>query len=152
MYGELKHEGIEEARRDLEARTLAHIRGDFSRLVYLASLRDYNTGEYHHEGLERRYSTKLANGAIAACHWNVFKRLVSCSMRVLVGELELYRECNAASQPEFVNVWQKLQPYQVTLPLTCSSLTMRFFAANVKTALLIIQSRLRQAGRDSLSS
>jgi hypothetical protein len=150
MHGELKHEAIEAARRDLEDRTLANIRGDFSRLIYLASLRDYNTGEYHHEGLSQRYTTKFARSALASSHWEVFRRLVLCSVQELVEELEIYRHCNASGESDFVAVWKKLQPYKLTIPLECSSLTARFFNLNVSIALEIMHSRSPLAGRNPL--
>jgi hypothetical protein len=150
MHGELKHEAIEAARRDLEDRTLANIRGDFSRLIYLASLRDYNTGEYHHEGLSQRYTTKFACSALASSHWEVFRRLVLCSVQELVEELEIYRHSNASGESDFVAIWKKLQPYKLTIPLECSSLTARFFNLNVSVALEIMHSRCPPAGRNPL--
>ncbi len=84
MHGELKHEDVEAARRDLADRTLATIRGDLARLIYLASMRDYNTGEYHHEGLAYMFTESVAGKAIAACHRDVFRRLILCSVFMLV--------------------------------------------------------------------
>src|SRR5437763_9272207 len=78
MHGELKHEDVEAARRDLAERTLSRIRGDFARLIYLASMRNYNTGEYHHEGLACMFTESIAGRAIASCHRDVFRRLVLC--------------------------------------------------------------------------
>jgi len=93
MHGELKHADVEVARRDLADRTLAKIRGDFARLIYLASMRDYNTGEYHHEGLACRFTECVAGRAIASCHRDAFRRLVLCSLKELVEQLELYAGC-----------------------------------------------------------
>jgi hypothetical protein len=148
MQGELKHEDVEAARRDLEYRTLAKIGGDFARLIYLASMRDYNTGEYHHEGLARQFSESLARKALASCHQQVFRRLVLCSVRELVEELEIYARLNEST----FRVWEKLQPYTVTVPLQCSPLTARFFALNVRVALAILRSRQRRAHPDPRSA
>ncbi len=152
MQGELKHEDIEAARRDLENRTLAKIEGDFARLIYLASMRDYNTGEYHHEGLARQFSESLARGAVACCHQEVFRRLVLCSMRELVEELEIYVRSNGAAFSQLVHVWDKLQPYTVAVPLECSPLTARFFAMNIRSALAILQSRQLRSHPDPRSA
>ena len=42
---------VQEAYEDLLQRSLSRIPCDLGRLLYLASTRDYNTGNYHHDGL-----------------------------------------------------------------------------------------------------
>ncbi len=152
MHGELKREDVEAARTDLAERTLSKIRGDFARLVYLASMRDYNTGEYHHEGLACMFTESVAGKAIASCHREVFKRLVLCSLKELVEQLELYASSNCSTSSELVRIWERLQPYRVTVPLECSPLAARFFASNIRTALAILQSRHLRAHREALSA
>ena len=59
---------FEEAVRDLQNRTLDRLDGDFAKLVYLASTRDYNTGRYAHDGLSFRFSEPVAERVLAAAH------------------------------------------------------------------------------------
>lgn len=152
MHGELKFEDVEAARRDLENRTLAKIEGDFARLIYLASMRDYNTGEYNHEGLACLFTESLARRALAASHRDVFRRLVMCPVKELVEQLEIYVRSNGSTFSDFVRVWEKLQPYTVTIPLECSPLTARFFALNIRAALAILQCRQSRAHLDPQSA
>src|ERR1035441_3235736 len=72
-------EELEHLVRDFEERTLAGMEGQFSRLVYLASLRDYNTGRYHHYGLESRYALEAVDEGLHHCHVRVFEELRSNS-------------------------------------------------------------------------
>ena len=51
---------VGQAVTDLTNRTLSRLPGDFSRLVYLASSRDYNTGQYYHDGLAFHFSESVA--------------------------------------------------------------------------------------------
>jgi|SRR5919108_47080 hypothetical protein len=152
MHGELKHEDVEAARRDFVERNLSKMRGDFARLVYLASMRNYNTGEYHHDGLACVFSESVAERAIAVCHRDVFRKVVLCSLRELVEQLEVYASSNTPGCYELVRIWEKLQPYRAIVPLECSALTARFFVSNVRTALAILQSRQLRAHREPRSA
>ena len=152
MHGELKHEDVEAARRDLVERNLSKIRGDFARLVYLASMRNYNTGEYHHDGLACVFSEGVAERAIAICHSEIFRRLVLCPLKELVEQLELYASSNCSGPSELVRIWERLQPYRATVPLECSPLAARLFVSNVMIALAILQSRHDRARPERLSA
>ena len=152
MHCELKHEHVEAARRDLANRSLSKMRGDFARLIYLASMRDYNTGEYHHEGLARMFTEDIARRAIANCHREVFERLVLLPLKGLVEQLELYAASNGSTSSELLRTWERLQPYRVTVPVECSQLAVRLFASNVKAALAILHSRQMRARRQQQSA
>ena len=138
MREKLKYEDVERARRDLQNRTLAKMPGDFARLIYLASTRDYNTGEYYHEGLAFQFGERAARSALASCHRDLFQRMVQCSVRELVEHLEVYARSTHLPSPDFLRAWDRLQPYRVTIPLDCGPLAAQFFASNVRTALAIL--------------
>jgi len=141
MHSELKHEHVEAARRDLVNRTLSKMQGDFARLIYLASMRDYNTSCYHHDGLARMFTEDIAARAIACCHREVFERLVLLPLKGLVEQLELYAASNCSTSLELVRTWERLQPYRVTVPLECSRLPARLFVSNITAALAVLQAR-----------
>ncbi len=138
MPGQLQYEDVQAAREDLQNRTLAKIPGDFARLIYLASTRDYNTGEYYHEGLALQFGERAARKALASCHRDLFQRMVRCSVKELVEHLETYVRCTRLPCSDFVRTWDRLQPYRVTIPLDCSGLAAQLFASNVRTALAIL--------------
>src|SRR5215472_15958640 len=151
MYGELKNEDVEKAHRDLD-RTLTRLEGDFARLVYLASMRDYNSGEYHHDGLACQFTEKVAGKAIESCHREAFRREALCSVKELVEQLELYAHSNCLTSSELVRIWQKLQLYRLFVPMECTPFAARFFALNIKAAVAILQSRQLRAHREPQSA
>src|SRR5450432_325181 len=105
------------AYQDLLERTLAKISCDLSRLIYLASTRDYNSGSYHHEGLSARYSAEEAVEALQNAHQEVFGRLASASLEDLVGQLEFYVQKSQEQPSDIVHAWQELEPYRVGMPM-----------------------------------
>ena len=141
MEGSLRQIELEAACQDLNMRTLAVIEGDFARLVYLASTRDYNTGEYYHDGLAWQFGEKISQAALASCHSTVFRRLVLCSFGEFVVQLETYAASTHLSCSEFVRTWSCLQPYRVVIPRDSTALTSHFFSSNIRAALGVLHCR-----------
>src|ERR1700722_13175047 len=135
---------VQEAVQDMRWKTLGKIARPLDRLIYLASMRDYNTGLYYHEGLAARFTQEIACQALAECHREVFRQLIGCSLRDLVGQVEGYMGTTHTSAAEFIAVWKGLEPYRVTVPVEADVLSAEFLFSNLKVALAILEQRLDQ--------
>ena len=136
-----KQIGIQAAIADLKKHTLPRLPGDIARLVYLASTRDYNTGKYYHEGLSHIYTQEFAARALQECHNEVFQELVRSSIEELLFQFELYVSSGCAQADEFIDFWEKAEPYRVTIPLASDPISAQLFNSNVKIALAILRHR-----------
>src|SRR5262249_26995926 len=87
---------------DIHARTLAKLPRALDRLIYLSSMRDYNTGLYYHDGLAAHFSPEVACEALADCHREAYRELVSCSLQDLVGQMEAYVEASNTRPEDFI--------------------------------------------------
>lgn len=142
---EQRNVDIEPAITDLRNRTLSRLPGDFSRLVYLASSRDCNTGQYYHDGLAFHFSQGVASKAMALCHREVFDRLVYTSLEELIEELCTYIASTDERPENFLKTWKHLESYRVTIPSECDQLEADVFVSNVKMALAILQAQQNPA-------
>jgi hypothetical protein len=143
---------LERAYDDLLRRSLSSISGDLAKLIYLASTRDYNTGKYHHDGLAARFKMDIACQALELAHRQIFYRIAARSLEELVGELDLYVNCSRQNRDEVIQVWQKLEPYRVALPVNVDVVVARLFVSNVKLALAILRQRLGRQEPRALAS
>lgn len=142
---------VQEAAEDLRHRTLSEIPRSLDRLIYLASMRDYNTGLYYHDGLASRFSQDVACEALADCHSEAFRQLVGCSVEDLVRQMEEYMDSTRTSPIDFLTAWKKLEPYRVAVPVATDPLSAQFLFSSFKIALAILESRLipHRAGPDA---
>jgi hypothetical protein len=126
---------LDAAVQDLYNRTLGPLNGDLTRLVYLSSTRDYNTGEYQHAGLADRFGSDTAQHALALCHETAFRDLLDLNLASFVGQVAAYIESTGVDRERVLDAWCRLQAYRVLIPGTCDELSADFFASNVRIAL-----------------
>src|SRR6266436_756980 len=143
---------LEPAITDLRSRTLSRLPCDFSRLVYLASSRDLSSGRYSHDGLAFHFSEIVASKAMAACHTEVFDRLLFCSLEELIEELGKYISSTEVRPGDVLRSWKHLGSYRVTIPLECDEMAAEVFLSNVKIALAILQRRHESVLQDEQSA
>lgn len=148
MQDQVKRLDVETAAADLKARTLQKLPGDMARLLYLASVRDYNSGDYFHDGLAVQFGQEVAGRALRACHAEVFKRLAFLSLERLAAELECYLTSSGLRPEDFFAAWGRIEPFRVAIPLDCDPLSSRLFCSNVRIALAVLASRLEHAPAD----
>jgi hypothetical protein len=129
---------VEDGLRDLQSRTLAKLDGDFARLIYLASTRDYNSGRYVHDGLSFRFTEVVAERVLAEAHREVFVSLALSPMKVLVAQLERYIGSGCARPDELLAAWHGLEPFRILAPEHDDPITVKLFISNVRVALAIV--------------
>src|SRR3984957_4099450 len=142
MSDKPKRMDVQDAAEDLRRRTLVQIRRPLDRLIYLASMRDYNTGVYYHDGLASRFSEEVACEALSDCHREAFRELLCSSLKALVDQLQEYMASTHTKPSDFLAAWQRLEPYRVAVPVETDSLSTELLFSNLKIALAILGGRL----------
>lgn len=126
---------------DLRDHTLSHLANKLSKLVCLASMRDYNTGRYYHDGLAHRHSAEYAADAIEACHHELFRDLLSKPLRELVDELRAYFQAAGTPSNQAEQVWEEIEPYRVLVPSGTDPVPRSLFVSNIRIALAVLRAQ-----------
>jgi hypothetical protein len=130
---------IERILTDFRTHTLAELEGGFAQLIYLSSLRDYNTGRYHHYGLETRYDPELVDRALHQCHIQVFEDLMEIPLEDQTRSLLSFFESLQEDRRRLVTTWQKLRSFQVLPPEGCHPLARKLFDNNIEIMLKVLR-------------
>jgi hypothetical protein len=139
MQPQIKRMDVEAAKLDLNQHTLARLDSDFARVIYLSSLRDFNTGEYHHHGLAHVYSEVAASRAMRACHEDWFNRLTSGPLYYFVEQIHQFIRSSPKDYQATLVVWKTLEGYHVAVPSSCDPITAELFRSNVRIAMELLK-------------
>jgi hypothetical protein len=125
--------------QDLTVSTLAKISSLYSRLAYLASLRDISTNVYDHSGLDAVYPQAAVGQALEQCHQELFERILETPLVVQEEDLRTHLRTlpngsrNAAAQ------WRRLEAYRALLPAESPEYLKELFCSNVRAILEILE-------------
>ncbi len=115
---------------------------DLSRLIFLATLRDNNSGHYYHPEVARRFSVAVADDAMLACHRQIYEQVVALALEDLVDELDAYMATVRAPKQRSIESWTKLRAYRATIPMDADPISTEIFFMKVGVAVAILEARL----------
>lgn len=124
---------------DLWRRTLSQIPTLFGRLVYLASLRDPNTGLYQHFGFAQRFSDREADKTMRRSHVNVFADWLNLSLEEQRGDLSRYLESLQGEKEMIVANWTRFPPFPGFIPAQAREGERNLFLADMKIMLELLR-------------
>src|ERR1700722_18800346 len=106
------------AAADLWKHTLSQIPTLSGRLVYLATLRDVNSGAYRHHGLAAAFGRDEAARALQESHQATFQGWLNLSLAEKNEDLREYLMALADPQEEVVEHWLRSAVYRSYVPAT----------------------------------
>ncbi len=111
---------------------------DLTRMIYLASMRDCNSGMYLHPELSHQRGVQAADGALRACHEQVFRRLLTTRLPEYVTQLQEYVRYTRGQTPTVLKTWKSLQAYRATVPVDAPATSTELYFLNVTIALEVV--------------
>lgn len=123
------------AASDLWRNTLSQIPSVLGRLVYLASLRNQNSGRYEHHGLALVFSEDEANRALKRSHSQVFREWLNYNLEQQKADLELYLSGLLDDRRTILATWMDLASYRAWVPAAARSVERRLYIADLKALI-----------------
>ncbi|HLZ92714.1 MAG TPA: hypothetical protein VKQ28_13455 [Candidatus Acidoferrum sp.] len=124
---------------DLTLSTLAGISSPFSRLAYLASLRDLSTNVYDHAGLNAVYPRAAVRQALEQCHQELFERILETPLVVQEDDLRAHLQTMPNGSRKAAAQWRRLEAYRALLPAESPEYLKELFCSNVRAILEILE-------------
>ncbi len=126
------------AASDLWRNTLSKIPSVFGRIVYLASLRDQNSGRYRHHGLALVFGDEEANKALKKSHTVAFREWLTFNLEQQKGDLDLYLAGLSEDRRTVLAHWLDLAPYRTLMPTSLRTVERRLYLADLRALLELL--------------
>jgi hypothetical protein len=127
------------AASDLWRNTLSQIPTVFGRLVYLAALRNANTGHYEHHGLTLVFGEDDANRALKKSHSQAFAEWLSFNLEEQKADLDLYLSGLFEDKRTVLDTWLRLTPYRNLLPGSVRGVEKRLYVSDLTAIIELLK-------------
>lgn len=134
---------------DVWRRTLSQIESVFGRLVYLAGLRDSNTGRYEHHGLALIFGEEDADTALRESHQSTFAEWLAFTLEKQKADLDLYLSHLTSRKRTTVETWLRLKPYRNLIPNRTAEAERALFLSDFEVLLELLKDEYGVADSDS---
>lgn len=130
------------AMQDVWNRTLSQIPTTFGKMIYLAELRDANSGTYRHYGLAQRYTDETADRVLRTSHEQVFSEWLNYSLERQHRDLELYLESLEGDRETLLQTWLTLTPYRNAIPISAREAERLLYISDLELILDLLRNEL----------
>jgi len=131
--------------QDFTLTTLAGIPGEFSRLAYMASLRDLSSGKYEHAGLAALYPEEALQQALNLCHEQIFERVLETPLARQEADLKECLERMPGGLQTALTHWRRMEAYRVLMPERSPDYLKELFCSNLRALLELLQEECSRA-------
>jgi|SRR5438105_1028545 len=111
---------------------------DLTKMIYMASLRDCNSGLYLHPELSHQRGLDAVDRALQVCHRRVFRQLLGARLPEYVSQLLEYIRYTRGETVTVLETWRSLQAYRATIPVGALGVSIELFCLNIAIALEIL--------------
>jgi hypothetical protein len=129
----------EHAKHDVWARTLSQIPTTFGKIVYLASLRNDNSGRYQHFGLAQLYTDDEADVVLRLSHEEVFGEWLNFPLEQQRRDLEQYLESVEDDKSAVLRTWLTLSPYRNLIPAQAGAAERELYISDLELILELLR-------------
>src|SRR5579859_4178934 len=136
---------------DLWKHTLSQIPTLYGRLVYLASLRDPNSGVYRHHGLSAAFGREESSQALKHSHERIFSEWLTLPLADKSSDLGNYLQSLDDPQGMVVSHWLRSDHYRAQIPDSARPMESELFHGDLEALLQILRnaSAAEPPARDS---
>ena len=124
---------------DLWKHTLSQIPSVYGRLVYLASLRDANSGIYRHHGLSAAFGREESLSALRKSHEDTFREWLRLPLSDKSADLITYFQNVDENPRQVVTYLARATPYLTQVPDAASRAQRRQFKMEMEILLELLK-------------
>jgi hypothetical protein len=139
------------AAEDLWRHTLSKIPSIYGRLAYLASLRDPNSGLYHHYGLRAAFGREESGKALKESHERAFAEWLNLSLAGKNEDLATYLSTLDDPRQVVINFWLQSKTYRAQIPSSALEMERELFVQDLQALLETVRNGWSEAPRGQAS-